>query len=475
MRKILLLSLITLFTLNVFEKKKEKDYTEVFNLIEVWLEAQKDYEQLPGISAIVLEDQKVLWSDGFGFANPEKGVKTSDKTIHSICSISKLFTAVAIMKLYDEGKLRLDDPVKDHLAWFNLPQKYEASGPITIRALLTHSSGLPRESAHPYWTSPDFPFPSMDEIRKGLKSQETLYPAFTYFQYSNLGLSLLGAIVTEVSGQEFDDYVKTNILDPLKMNDTRTFLPKDQYGSDLAIGYSSKNRKGKRDKVKFFQANGIKGAAGFSSNVIDLGKFASWQFRLYLSDKVEILKPSTLKNMHNVHWTDPDFNTTWGLGFAVWKGDDGMKRVSHGGNCPGYKSALLINPSKKMAFSVMINANGTNPSKYIKGIEKIINKYPFNSKKITKVDLLQYEGHYSQQPWWGESYVTKWGDKIVVLDLPADNPANNMTLYKHIERDKFRRLRKNKKLGEVLEFIRDKNGKIVSYKQHGNFYKKMKQ
>ncbi len=474
MRKILLFTLLILFVVNVSAQKKDKDYSEAFNLIEVWVEAQKDYEQLPGISAAVIEDQKMLWSGGFGFANPEKKIKTTDKTLNSICSISKLFTSVAIMKLFDEGKLRLDDLVSDHLSWFNLPQQFEESGPITIRTLLTHSAGLPRESAHPYWTSPDFPFPTMEEIKKGLKQQETLYPASTYFQYSNLGLSLLGAIVAEVSDEGFDDYVMKNILKPLKLEDTRTFLPKSLYGSELAVGHSSITRKGKREKVNFFQANGIKGAAGFSSNVIDLGKFASWQFRLYKSKETEILKPSTLKNMHNVHWTNPDFSTTWGLGFAVWKGDDGSKWVSHGGSCPGYRSVLQINPKTKRAYAVMINASGTNPSKYAKGIRQILGKVKTVKKEKNKIDLKQFEGYYSQQPWWGESYVTKWGDKIAVLGLPTDNPGKNMTMFKHIEGDKFRRIRKNKELGEVLEFIRNEEGQIVSYKQHGNFYKKTK-
>ena len=80
----------------------------------------------------------------------EENITSSPKTLGSICSISKLFTSVAIMKLYDEGKLRLDDEVKDLLPWFDLNQQYTESGPITVRGLLTHSSGLPREAAAPY-------------------------------------------------------------------------------------------------------------------------------------------------------------------------------------------------------------------------------------------------------------------------------------------------------------------------------------
>ena len=360
--------------LHINAQEPKKDYSEAFKIIEVWLDAQKDYEKLPGISAAIIKDQELIWSGAFGKANIEADVNTEVNTICSICSISKLFTATAIMKLYDEGKLRLDDKVSDLLPWYNLDQKYSESGPITVRGLLTHSSGLPREANFPYWTGPDFPFPSQEEIKNELGNQETLYPASTYFQYSNLGLTLLGEIVEQVSGISFTDYVEENILKPLQLNETRTQLPESLYGNQLAIGYSSLDRTGQRKKVKLFQANGIMAAAGFSSNVLDLGKFASWQFRLMDSTITEIIKPSTLKYMQQVHWTDPDWKTTWGLGFAVSKGSDGTKWVSHGGSCPGYRSGIQLNPKSKMAYTVMINANGTNPHKYAREMHAILNK-----------------------------------------------------------------------------------------------------
>ena len=460
-----------------YSQENKKDYTEAFKLVEVWLEAQKDFDQLPGLTAIVIDNQEILWSGAVGFSNVEKNIKAEASTLNSICSISKLFTSVAIMKLYDEGKLRLDDRVSDLLPAYKLEQKYPESGPITIRTLLTHSSGLPREAAYPYWTGPDFPFPSKEQINSKLGKQETLYPASTYFQYSNLGLTLLGEIVEEISGTPYDEYVQQNILEPLGLSDTRTELPKDQYGNEMAVGYSAINRIGKREKVNFFQANGITPAAGFSSNVKDLGKFASWQFRLRDSTITEILKPSTLKYMQNVHWTNPDWKTTWGLGFVVYKGSNGNKWVGHGGSCPGYNSTLQIDLKSKRAYSVMINANGSNPSKYTKGISGILSKVKSSKKEKSsekKKDLQEYVGYYSQMPWWGEEFVSTWDGKLVTLMLPSEKPGESMTFYKHIEGDTFQRIRDNKELGETLVFERDKNGKIIQYIRHGNYSKKIK-
>jgi CubicO group peptidase (beta-lactamase class C family) len=287
---------------------------------------------------------------------------------------------------------------------------------------------------------------------------------------------LLGEIVATISGQTYDEYIQQNILRPLQLADTRTELPEDLYGSELAIGYSAPTREGKRYKVKMFQANGIKPAAGFSSNVLDLGKFASWQFRLYDTSATEILKPSTLKYMHNVHWTNPDWNTTWGLGFSVYKGSDGSRWVSHGGSCPGYRSTLQIHPKSKRALSVIINGSGTNPNKYSKGINALLNKV--KKKKDTESDkspinLNSYTGFYDAQPWGSESYVAPWEGKIAILSLPSSDPADDIELYQHIEGDTFRRIRNDDELGETLTFFRDNSGKVTRFSSHGNFRNKM--
>ena len=478
MKKIYFTLFISLLISTVYSQESKKDYTEAFKLVEVWLEAQKDFDNLPGLTAIVIEDQEVLWSGAVGMSNVEQNVKAEASTLCSICSISKLFTSVAIMKLYDEGKLRLDDRISDILPAYKLEQKYSESGPITIRTLLTHSSGLPREAAYPYWTGPDFPFPTKAQIDSKLSEQETLYPASTYFQYSNLGLTLLGEIVEEVSGVPYEEYVQQNILKPLGLLDTRTELPEQLYGTELAIGYSAMTRTRNREKVNLFQANGITPAAGFSSNVQDLGKFASWQFRLRDSTITEILKPSTIKYMQNVHWTNPDWKTTRGLGFVVYKGANGNTWVGHGGSCPGYKSTLQIDLENKRAYSVMINANGTNPKKYVNGINAIINKVKTPKKEepkdeIEKKNLQEYVGYYSPMPWWSEEFISTWDGKLVTLGLPSEKPGDSMTFYKHIEGDTFRRIRDNDELGEVIVFERDDSGKIIHYKQHGNYRKRI--
>ena len=241
---------------------ESKDYTEAFELINYWLEAQKDYEQITGLTAIITDENETKWIGSFGTSDGINQMKNDNK--FSICSISKLFTSVAIMQLVDDGKIKLDDPIKKHLPWFNISNNFNNSNSITIKSILTHSSGLPRESNHPYWSGPEFPFPTKQDVINELGNQKMLYSPSKYYQYSNLGLSLLGYVVEEVSGVSYSEYINNEILIPLSMIDTKTFMSKDDYGGSLSIGYSSLKRNGKRDKVNFFNANGIEAAAGLS-------------------------------------------------------------------------------------------------------------------------------------------------------------------------------------------------------------------
>src|SRR5258708_1876414 len=164
MKKLALLFFLGLLSCRMAAQPALVDLSDALHLIDSWLEAQRDYDHLPSLSVGIVKDQQLIWSKAYGMADLKKNVPATPSTIYSICSISKLFTSVAIMQLYEAGKLRLDDSVAVVLPTFNIKQQYKDSGPITIRSLLTHSSGLPRESDYPYWTGPDFPFPTSQQV-----------------------------------------------------------------------------------------------------------------------------------------------------------------------------------------------------------------------------------------------------------------------------------------------------------------------
>jgi len=333
--------------------------TEALTLARIWLEAERAYAKIPGVSAAVVSGQQVLWSGGFGFADVARETPATSSTIYSICSISKLFTSIATMQLRDAGKLRLDDPVSKHLPWFTIKQAYPQREPITVEGILTHASGLPRESDWPYWTGPEFPFPTHEQIVAKINAQETLYPAEQYFQYSNLGLSLAGEIVAAESGMPYADYVKKNILQPLGLASTTPEMPADERGKRLATGYGKLGRNPARSPLAFFQARGIAPAAGYASTPDDLARFAMWQFRNLSANGREVLAANTLREMHRPHFVDPNGTTMYGLGFSTWRsGEKGF--VGHGGSCPGYQTYLLLRPEESIATVTMTNAVDAN-------------------------------------------------------------------------------------------------------------------
>ena len=439
--------------------------------IDAYVQGIQTYNKVPGISVGIVYDQDLLWQNSYGYSNLETKRPADADTLYSICSISKLFTAIGIMQLRDAGKLTLRDPVRDHLDWFDIEQAHQDGGPATIESLLTHSSGLPRESDFPYWDGPDFPFPTRAQIIDRLTTQQTLYPVQTYFQYSNLALTLAGEIVQEISGEDYATYINQNILEPLGLSDTRTYYPEELRGEQMAIGYTGLHREGTRDPVDPFFTKGITAAAGFTSSINDLARFASWQFQLLEDGNDQVLQANTLREMHRVHWVDPDWETTWGLGFNVRRSED-VTIVGHSGGCPGYITQFILVPKHKIAAIALTNA-GDGPAwsiaeNVMDTISEAIKKAETASEKDIP-DFSMYEGNYESRPWGGEVAVRQWGDQLVVIGIPGDDLKEAMIKLEHDGEHTFTRLTDAGDRREPWVFELDRDGTTVRISRHSSY------
>jgi CubicO group peptidase (beta-lactamase class C family) len=450
--------------------KDTAERAEALRVADAWMSSVQAYQHIPAISAGVIAGDSLVWAKGYGSIDASHSIAATPETIYSICSISKLFTSVSLMQLYETGRVRLDVPITTYLPWATFKPVTEESGPITLRGLLTHSAGLPRESDFPYWSGPDFPFPTQEQIHNEIAKQSLLYPAERYFQYSNLGLTLVGETVEAVSGEKYAHYAQTHVLDPIGLHDTRTFMPMDLYGKRLAVGYGATQRDGTRELLKPFDAKGITPAAGYTSTVEDLAKFASWQFRLLRTGQANVLKASTLREMQRVQFMDPDWKTSWGLGFALNR-ENNHTYVGHSGDCPGYQTTLELRPEDELGVVVMDNASEvTGP--FVLGVYAILDKrkgYEFKPPAPAKgIDLEAYAGHYSGQPWGPESVVLPWAGGLAILTLPTTSPADRLTFLKPKGGDTFRRIRDDGSEAEDLTFLRDATGKVTGFKQFSN-------
>jgi CubicO group peptidase (beta-lactamase class C family) len=435
----------------------------------------------PGATAAVVADQDVLWSHAYGYADMEAGRPATPGTTFSICSISKLFTSVAIMKLVEQGKVDLDAGLGEYLDDFELPAPEGVmADPVTIRALLSHSAGLPREGDGAYWNTRDFP--SQQQLEGTLENLGRLYTPFTHYQYSNIGMSLLGKVVAEVSGVGFPAFVEEEIFRPLQLNTMTTDMPRAGEAGDFARGYYEFDPSGKREVVEHYQLKGLAPAGGFTASVIDLSKFASWQFRLLDGGKPEVLRRTTLMNMHKVHWYDPfdPASRVYGLGFSHVKyGETPM--IGHGGYCIGQRAEFALDPKNQVAVTAMVNAENTAPSMIAQGIfeltagaiRAVADAAPDQStdRLETLEELGVFEGVYR----WPRSpmafyAIPKADGDIELINLYDPSPADGAGVFRRQDGDRFRRVRKDGELGEELVFERDDAGAVRSIYHEGYRY-----
>ena len=443
---------------------KHPDVASNIALLEIWLKANMAYSGLPGVTVGIIHDQKVIYANGFGYADVASKKPVVPNSIFRIASHSKLFTSIAIMQLRDKGKLRLEDPVKKHLSWFDIQDAYPDDPQITIRHLLTHTSGLPREAGSGYWV--DFEFPTTPQVKNRLSQLQTIFPSETQFKYSNLALTLAGEIVAIVSGQPFAAYVQQHIIDPLGMTSTSVVFP-TAHKNHLVTGYGRRMPDGTRAALPFVDAKGMAAATGVSSSVSDMARFVSWQFRLLESDTTEVLKASTLREMQRVHWLKPDWESGWGLGFSVEHKKD-RDLIGHGGGYPGYLTYTHISPKEKIGVIVFTNALDaqvvTISDRIFEWVAASITK-AVKGDKVEKPDPEwgKFEGTYRTV--WTDSHVLILDGKLALIDPTASNPKPNALTLEPISENTFKMEGKGYgTLGEPVVFELGPDGKASRVK-----------
>jgi len=442
---------------------------EAVYLLETWFESVIDYDRIPGISLAIVHDQELVYARGFGYIDDKQKVRATPGTIYSICSISKLFTAIAVMQLRDAGKLNLDDPVAGYLPWF-APEMVSSDDPLpTLRDLLRHSSGLPCEPDKTIWSDPDRVFPSRDELIERLASLKMSYATNTEFNYSNLGYTLLGEIVSVVSGMEYNNYVRQNILLPLGMENTTSYMPEELRGSEMAIGYGRWPRKGSRVEIIDSDWKSMIPAGGYASTVEDLARFAMWQFRVLDKKDEGVLSRETLSEMQDTAWVNPP----WGLGFTLWYFNDDVI-VGHQGGCSGYKSQIILCPETKIAVAVAINAKDAPQWSLAFVAYRIMAPALLNPGGMNEVssEWAKYTGYYTADDVWSDAEVFQWNDSLVMMWVPTQDPLNSITMLNRIEGNVFRQVRNDGGLGKHYIFGTDTAGNIVSMKFNNNILKK---
>lgn len=303
----------------------------------------------PGASVLVLRDGRPLLSKGYGLADREGHVAATPATNYRLASITKQFTAAAILLLVEDGRMTLDDRARQWLP--SLPASVDT---VTVRHLLTHSSGLiDYEDVMPADTTRQL---HDADVLQLLETQDRTYFApGTDYRYSNSGYALLALMVERVSGQSFADFLRLRIFRPLGMVHTLAFIEGGPAVAHRAYGYSeSPNGWLLTDQST---TSAVLGDGGIYSSIDDL---ARWDAALY-DDR--LLSDASRKLMFTPHVATDDANIRYGFGWRI-TGDS----VWHSGESIGFRNVIVRYPERKLTVIVLSNRNDPEPYATAKAI-----------------------------------------------------------------------------------------------------------
>jgi D-alanyl-D-alanine carboxypeptidase len=419
-------------------------------LFSAWMEGQIAYRGLPGVAVGVVSDQQLIWVRGFGFADVKAKLPMTAKTRFRMASNSKLFTAIAIMQLREEGKLGLDDPVVKYLPWFKSKPAGDDDGPVTIEQLLSHSSGLQREAGD-HWSSLEFP--TTEELIRLYPDRQAAFAPSVRWKYSNLGFAVAGLVVEKVSGQKWADYVEQNIFKPLAMNDSSV----DKKVAGLAVPYGRRMPDGTREVIPFVDSRGMAAATGLTSTVDDMAKFISAEFRRGPRGGSQIVSSGSWREMLRVRSVEENWTSGTGLGFDINRVKD-KTYIGHGGGYPGNTTQTLIELDDKVGVIVLTNTNDSNPGDIAQQLMATVGQAAAKAAKASPPTLAwdpaweRFAGLYRGRG--GDQQVVLLDKKLVIITPNAPNLDNPVTL-EPLGGGRFRFVapRGGGTVGEVVRFV----------------------
>jgi CubicO group peptidase (beta-lactamase class C family) len=306
---------------------------------------------------LIAQHGKILLIKGYGLADLEKSIPNNPQTQFAIGSITKSFTAMAIMILKDRRLLTLQDPICQYLV--DCPAAWE---PVTLQQLLTHTSGI-----FDLALNPDFQSMSTCQVHKPeelmalYKDHALDFPPGSQFHYSNSGYQLLGMVIAKVSGQGYNDFIQENILDPLGMADTGNNSASHPL-SNRATGYSQDSWAREKVKAPCYDSSMFFADGGLYSTVEDLYKWdqALYTNRLVSKESLSQIFASTVTVVASPGFTVPPGLWYYGYGWMITQ-QFGHRLIEHGGRIPGYTAYLARYPDDQLTIIILSNWDRLNP------------------------------------------------------------------------------------------------------------------
>ena len=336
--------------------------------------------KVTGTSIAIVDNGEIVYATGYGFSDLENKRKADANTIYGIGSITKTFTALSIMQLQEQEKLRVTNSIKDYLTDLKIENPFNDGNQIYINDILSHTSGLPSDIANGFFV--DNP-PTISWVIKELNKQRLISPRRYISAYSNVGYGLLGEVISRVSGLSYGDYLRQNIFTPLNMTSS-------------SIGYQLSNTSKTYDGNKETVEPTVRDvAAGFiSSNVIDMSNFISMLIGDGSFKSNQIISSNSIVDMESDQLTNVSLTQPFAYGYALMIDSIKIKNhkkkdstivsiIGHGGDTHAFHADFAYIPEQKVGAVVLTNSvNGRSMSE----ASKLLKIYLERSKDI-EVDL----------------------------------------------------------------------------------------
>ncbi|HYI01664.1 serine hydrolase domain-containing protein [Hyalangium sp.] len=328
-------------------------YDEVKAKIRPLIRSGLLQSQVPGLSIALVDDQDVVWSEGFGFADRAAQVPATAQTVYEAGSISKLFTATAIMQRVEQGRAGLDQPIQELIPGFAIQSRFPQSAPVTLRNLLTHHAGIPEQLMSGYAETPL----SLPENMEHLREDSLAYPANEFWAYSNTGFVVLGRAVETTSGEEFTAHLREHVLEPLGMTHS-SFRLEPHIAPRMAKGEGPWAAEDIPPTWLESQAP----AGSLRSSVEDMSRFIRMLLAEGKSDGVPVLQPGSLQEMWrqqnagNPLDLDTRIGLTWYLYDYPLTNGQSVRMVYHNGTTFSFQSMMILLPEHKLGVVVLANA-----------------------------------------------------------------------------------------------------------------------
>lgn len=377
------------------------------------IEAARVEQSVPSLAVAVAKDGKILWQEGFGWADRERRIVATEHTTYSLASISKPITATALMVLVQAGKVDLDAPVNDYLGSVKLRSGVGDARLATVRRVANHMAGLP-DHFNPFYADEPYRAPSMDETLRRYGFLLSVPSEHAYYEYSNLGYGVLDYIVERVSGRSYASYLRNEVFIPLGM--TR---------SSVGIGPGLEPYAATR-----YDPDGLPlpaydfdspGASAVYASAHDLLRFGMFHVRTPLPDQKAILSTASLTEMQRR--TSGDVTMGYSVGFNTSE-RSGYQVVSHGGVMAGVSTQLLMVPAEKLVVVVLCNTKTPLADVMTEKItSRLLPRWQVQEPRRRKAPALVAPPQRVVGLWRGE-ISTYQGQVPIELDIRADGDVH---------------------------------------------------